>query len=185
MSIKNNPTPGSTVTDAVRQCLGTNLHRARIAAGLSQEDLAQAIGVSRSRWNRFENGHDLPTLDHMLQLARTFGCTVGALLGEGEGGPAPNRWAGLEAVSFAAERLRRQGVMVALAAAPEGWSPNALNPSGAGLAARCTARLYQMTVPVAQQRAVQGCGETVAEAFFQALSLWNEREENHASQATG
>lgn len=48
----------------------------RVAAGLSQADLAQAIGVSRQTVNSIEAGRYLPSLPLAFALARFFGARI-------------------------------------------------------------------------------------------------------------
>jgi len=48
----------------------------RTRAGLSQADLAAAMGVSRQTINSIENGRYLPSLPLAISLARRFGATV-------------------------------------------------------------------------------------------------------------
>jgi putative transcriptional regulator len=48
----------------------------RTQAGLSQADLASAMGVSRQTINSIENGRYLPSLPLAISLARHFGATV-------------------------------------------------------------------------------------------------------------
>ena len=51
----------------------------RKAAGLTQEDLAQALGVTRQTINAIENDKYDPTLALAFHLARQLGCTVDEL----------------------------------------------------------------------------------------------------------
>ena len=48
----------------------------RLAVGMSQGELATALGVSRQTINSIENGRYLPSLPLALALARGFGSTV-------------------------------------------------------------------------------------------------------------
>ena len=51
----------------------------RAATGMSQGDLASALGVSRQTINSIENGRYLPSLPLALEIARSFGQTVEAI----------------------------------------------------------------------------------------------------------
>jgi putative transcriptional regulator len=51
----------------------------RAARGLSQGELASALGVSRQTINSIENGRYLPSLPLALDIARNFGETVEAI----------------------------------------------------------------------------------------------------------
>jgi putative transcriptional regulator len=48
----------------------------RTARGLSQRELAAAVGVSRQTVNAIETGRYLPSLPLAIALARFFGVTV-------------------------------------------------------------------------------------------------------------
>jgi putative transcriptional regulator len=48
----------------------------RVAQGLSQADLASAMGVSRQTINSIETGRYLPSLPLAMALARHFGTIV-------------------------------------------------------------------------------------------------------------
>jgi len=48
---------------------------------LSQEQLAQKIGVSRSTVATYESGSRLPSFDSLIALARVFGVTTDYMLG--------------------------------------------------------------------------------------------------------
>ena len=52
-------------------------HRSR--RGLSQEGLAQAVGVSRQSINSIEKGRYIPSLPLALRLAHFFNCSTDAL----------------------------------------------------------------------------------------------------------
>lgn len=55
-------------------------HRKRM--GLSQEELAEKIGVSRQAVSKWELGTSVPELDSLVLLAKTFGVTTDSLLTE-------------------------------------------------------------------------------------------------------
>ncbi len=54
----------------------------RQACGLSQADLAKAIGVARQTVNMVENGEYNPTLSLCLKICRALGCTLDDLFWE-------------------------------------------------------------------------------------------------------
>ena len=60
----------------------------RTGQGLSQEDLAEKLGVSRQSVSKWETGQSVPDLDKIIRLADLFGVTVDELVREGEP-PAP------------------------------------------------------------------------------------------------
>lgn len=61
--------------------LGQNIQAARKAKGLSQETLAEKIGVSRQALGKWEKDTALPGLDNLQALAVELGTGVDALLG--------------------------------------------------------------------------------------------------------
>ena len=64
--------------------LGQNIQNARRAQGLSQEALAEKIGVSRQTINMIERGDYNPTLKLCIQLCHALGTTLDALFWEEE-----------------------------------------------------------------------------------------------------
>lgn len=57
------------------------LKQQRTAAGLTQQDLATAAGVSRQSIISIERGRYVPSLALALRLAAIFGCPVEDLFG--------------------------------------------------------------------------------------------------------
>lgn len=68
--------------------LGQNIQAARKARGLSQEALAEQIGVSRQALGKWEKDTALPGLDNLQALAAALGTGVDALLGTEAADPA-------------------------------------------------------------------------------------------------
>lgn len=63
--------------------LAGNIYRLRTARGMSQEELAAALGVSRQSVSKWETGAATPELDKVAALAALFGVTMDELvLGE-------------------------------------------------------------------------------------------------------
>jgi putative transcriptional regulator len=56
--------------------LGVRLKEARTAAGLTQAELADRVGVSRKTINTVENGVFIPSTLLALKLAQTLGVKV-------------------------------------------------------------------------------------------------------------
>lgn len=73
--------------------LGETILKYRQARGLSQEKLAEQVGVSRQAVSKWEVGDAIPDTDKLIPLARTLGITVDELLGN-----APEDENGEEAV---------------------------------------------------------------------------------------
>lgn len=62
------------------EVIGANLRRARTARGLTQEALAQAVGLSRSGYRNMERGRTLPRSQSLHDLARALDVPLGQLL---------------------------------------------------------------------------------------------------------
>lgn len=56
--------------------------RARNRAGLTQAQAAEKLGVDQSAICHWENGHNLPRLRRLKQIADLYGCEVNELLKE-------------------------------------------------------------------------------------------------------
>jgi transcriptional regulator with XRE-family HTH domain len=70
-----------------------NLRAARRAAGLTQAELAEAVGITNESLSRAERGTILPTVRTLSRLATVLGTTLDALAGRvppalGEGPPS-------------------------------------------------------------------------------------------------
>lgn len=66
--------------------LGERIQYYRKKMGMSQETLAERLGVSRQAVSKWELNDSAPELDKLLAMADLFGCTVDDLLGRS--GPA-------------------------------------------------------------------------------------------------
>ena len=56
------------------------LYELRRAAGLSQEELAERLNVSRQAVSKWENGAAQPELSKLVELSRLYGVSVDELL---------------------------------------------------------------------------------------------------------
>ena len=61
--------------------LGETVLKKRQARGLSQEKLAELVGVSRQAVSKWEVGDAIPDTDKLIPLARALGISVDELLG--------------------------------------------------------------------------------------------------------
>lgn len=59
--------------------LGQRIHALRTAAGLSQEQLAERLGVSRQAVSKWELDASAPDLDRLVLLGRLFGVSLDQL----------------------------------------------------------------------------------------------------------
>ncbi len=62
--------------------LKENLRMLRTMHGLSQEELAGKIGISRQAYAKWENGATVPDIEKCALLARFYGVTVDSLIRE-------------------------------------------------------------------------------------------------------
>ena len=60
---------------------GKNIKRLRRRAGLTEEKLGEAIGVSRSCICKWERGDNAPKLANIYMLPYALGCTFNDLFG--------------------------------------------------------------------------------------------------------
>lgn len=61
--------------------LGDRILTLRKSVGLSQEQLAEVVGVSRQAISKWETGQTVPDLDNLIQLALAFSVSTDELLG--------------------------------------------------------------------------------------------------------
>lgn len=66
---------------------GVRIKRLRLDKGLTQEQVASAIGARQKTVSRIESGNGKPTLDHVRALSILFGETIDHLLADGEPPP--------------------------------------------------------------------------------------------------
>ena len=64
--------------------LEENIYRLRMSHGLSQESLAELLGVSRQSVSKWETGTSVPDLDKLIKLCDIFGVTLDELTGRTE-----------------------------------------------------------------------------------------------------
>lgn len=56
------------------------LKSARKERGLSQEEIAEAIGVTQGAVHQWESGKSKPTIDNLKKIATLFNCKVDDLI---------------------------------------------------------------------------------------------------------
>ena len=82
--------------------LNEKIYTLRRGAGLSQEELAGRLGVSRQAVGKWENGSAVPELDKVLALSKLFGVTLSELLGLDDEASGPSA---AESVGYRREEL--------------------------------------------------------------------------------
>ena len=61
---------------------GENLYALRKEAKMSQENLAEKVGVSRQSVSKWENGEAYPEMDNILKICKIFHCKINDLVHE-------------------------------------------------------------------------------------------------------
>ncbi len=59
--------------------IGNGIQAVRREAGITQQQLADALGISRSMVSLIENGRTLPDYQMVEKMAKILGCTAGDL----------------------------------------------------------------------------------------------------------
>ena len=59
---------------------GSNLKELRKSKKLSQEDLAEKVGVSRQSVSKWETGDAYPEMNNILMLCKIFNCKINDIL---------------------------------------------------------------------------------------------------------
>lgn len=87
--------------------LGEQIQTLRKAAGLSQEELGDRLGVARQSVSKWESGSTVPELDKLVAMSKLFGVSVGSLLGIEETGEPDHELTDreLKALEAIAQRL--------------------------------------------------------------------------------
>ena len=70
--------------------LSERIYKFRRESGLSQEQLAEKIGVSRQSISKWESGSSTPELEKLLALSECFNITLDELVREEDGNQGPN-----------------------------------------------------------------------------------------------
>ena len=104
--------------------MGEKLQRLRRARGLSQEELAGALGVSRQAVSKWETSASLPDTEKLLAISDFFGVTADYLLRE-ESLPEETRQPETVSVQgYAPPRKRHRGLAIS------GWLCTGLGSAG-------------------------------------------------------
>lgn len=77
--------------------IGQRIAQLRKERGMSQEELGEAMGVSRQAISKWESDAALPEVEKLIALSRLFSIPVGQLLGVEEPAPEQEAQAGADA----------------------------------------------------------------------------------------
>jgi HTH-type transcriptional regulator/antitoxin HipB len=80
--MKRNELFMTALYDQIKQRIGARLRDARRAAQLTQQDVADRIGVTQSQYNHYESGRTLISIDQLLKLEEIFGRSITFLVGK-------------------------------------------------------------------------------------------------------
>ena len=72
--------PARKEAKTVRTTLGEKLRENRVRCKMSQEFVAEAVGVSRQAVSKWENGVSDPSTSNLIALAKLYGLSVEELL---------------------------------------------------------------------------------------------------------
>ena len=70
----------TTISEATKKAFGKRFRAARLAAGLTQHQVAETLGVNRSYLSLVENGNENLTIETMTSLAQAVGLELHILL---------------------------------------------------------------------------------------------------------
>ncbi|MBE6653092.1 MAG: helix-turn-helix transcriptional regulator [Ruminococcaceae bacterium] len=99
-----------TETNPTHETTGGRLARLRRAQNITQEELAERLGISRQAVSKWESDLAYPETDKLLTLSRLYGCTVDYLLtGEEPVPPCPEPKPEPQAASATTAPLTRLG----------------------------------------------------------------------------
>jgi transcriptional regulator with XRE-family HTH domain len=71
-------------SDDSQACIRTALRRRRQVLGLTQEDAAEILGMSRMTYHRIETGTRRIRFSELAAICAAFNCHVGELLQDGQ-----------------------------------------------------------------------------------------------------
>lgn len=71
--------------------LGDELRKARLKAGLTQEQVAARTRISREYVSQLERNRQSPTVDMLLRICRILGVSAATIIGKVEEGKSLNR----------------------------------------------------------------------------------------------
>ena len=64
--------------------IGDRLKQARLANGLTQDNVAQALGLNRTTYTYYETGRSEPSFDNIRKLAKMYNVKMSWLIGDSD-----------------------------------------------------------------------------------------------------
>lgn len=74
--------------------LAENLALLRNIRGMTQEEVAEVIGISRQSYSKWEQGETIPDIEKCDRLAKFYGVSINALVHQDEEVGKPRVYAG-------------------------------------------------------------------------------------------
>lgn len=102
--------------------IGTKIKEARIAAQLTQEQVAQALGVSRQTMSNWENNKTYPDIVSVIKMSDLYAVSLDYLLKEKEEQPVSNYMEYLEESTNTVKSRTRLAKMILITACLGIWS---------------------------------------------------------------
>ena len=65
----------------IRESITSNIKRLRKESGLTQQQVADKVNVSRSAYSQYEMGLKQPTIDTLVKIADLYNCSLDYLVG--------------------------------------------------------------------------------------------------------
>lgn len=100
-------TEDSVAAQALKKRLGRNMAQYRRGLGLTQDKLAEQLGLALETVSRIERGVTLPSISTLLEIAGCLKVTVTALLAEDEPGLGEQEQQLLQSLGELPEEKRR------------------------------------------------------------------------------
>lgn len=76
-----------TKSKQLAELVGQAIARQRVRCKLSQEQVAEKLGIGSEAVSRIERGIVMPNIERLVELAAVFGCETADLLTEGSSRP--------------------------------------------------------------------------------------------------
>ena len=76
-----------TESKQLTELVGQAIARQRVRCKLSQEQVAERLGIGSEAVSRIERGIVMPNVERLVELANVFGCQTADLLTEGSSRP--------------------------------------------------------------------------------------------------
>ncbi|XCP83593.1 helix-turn-helix transcriptional regulator [Roseburia hominis] len=70
--------------EAVKKCVASNLKKCRKKCGMTMEEVAKEIGVTRQCIGMYENSARIPRMDRLLRILNLYGTTLEELVDDGK-----------------------------------------------------------------------------------------------------